>query len=102
MSALRVASPLSAKPATAPKRARSGAATSRRPFNSAAPARPLNPADSVGNLRGGNTARDIEARRSRSEFHPWNRDGAVVAEDDIPGEPRRSGKDRGGHFRQQP
>src|ERR1700720_4350526 len=56
----------------------------------------------VGNLRGGKTARDIEARRSSSEFHPWNRDGAVVAEEDIPGEPRRSGKDRGGHLRQQP
>src|SRR6202011_1651959 len=49
----------------------------------------------VGNLRGGKTARDIEARRSSSEFHLWNRDGAVVAEEDIAGEPRHSGKDRG-------
>src|SRR3984893_10311893 len=56
----------------------------------------------VGNLRGGPTRRDIEARRSSSEFHLWNRDGAVVAEEDIAGEPCHSGKDRGGYLRQQP
>ena len=56
----------------------------------------------VGNLCGGKAARDIEVRRSSSEFHPRNHDGAVVAEEDIAGEPRRSGKDRGGHLRQQP
>src|ERR1700730_17807074 len=56
----------------------------------------------VGNLRGGKTARDIESRRRSNEFHPWNRDGAVVAEEDIAGESRRSGKDRGGHLRQPP
>src|SRR3984893_18302304 len=56
----------------------------------------------VGNLRGGKTARDIESRRRSNEFHPWKRDGAVVAEEDIAGESRRSGKDRGGHLRQQP
>src|SRR6202030_4384201 len=56
----------------------------------------------VGNLRGGKTARDVEARSSSSEFYPSNRDGTVVADEDIAGEPRRSGKDRGGHLRQQP